>query len=71
MLAYQDRYNKPEQYENVIIRANEEGEIIYLKDIAEVELGSEFFDIYSNLDGYPAASIVLKQNVGSNAFYGY
>ncbi|MEQ9467589.1 MAG: efflux RND transporter permease subunit [Ekhidna sp.] len=67
VLAYQDRYNKPEQYEDIIVRANEEGEIIYLKDIAEVELGSEFFDIYSNLDGYPAASIVLKQNVGSNA----
>ncbi|XOV93895.1 MAG: efflux RND transporter permease subunit [Bacteroidota bacterium] len=67
VLAYQDRYNQPEQYEHVIIRANEEGEIIYLKDIAEVELGSEFFDIYSNLDGFPAASIVLKQNVGTNA----
>ena len=66
-MAYQDRYNKPEQYEQIIVRANEEGEIIYLKDIAEVELGSEFFDIYSNLDGYPAASIVLKQNVGTNA----
>ncbi len=67
VLAYQDRYNQPEQYEQIIIRANEEGEIIYLRDIAEVELGSEFFDIYSNLDGYPAASIVLKQNVGTNA----
>ena len=67
VLAYQDRFNKPEQYEQIIIRANEEGEIIYLKDIASVELGSEFFDIYSNLDGYPSAAIVLKQNVGSNA----
>ncbi|MDH5602669.1 MAG: efflux RND transporter permease subunit, partial [Cyclobacteriaceae bacterium] len=67
VLVYQERYNKPEQYENIIIRANEKGEIIKLKDIATVELGSEFFDIYSNLDGYPAASIVLKQTVGSNA----
>lgn len=67
VLVYQERYNKPEQYENIIIRENEEGEIIHLKDIAEVELGSEFFDIYSNLDGFPAASIVLKQTVGSNA----
>ena len=67
VLVYQERYNKPEQYENIIIRENEEGEIIHLRDIAEVELGSEFFDIYSNLDGYPAASIVLKQTVGSNA----
>ncbi len=67
VLAYQPRFNKPEQYENIIIRANEEGESIHLRDIADVELGSEFFDIYSNLDGYPAASIVLKQTVGSNA----
>ncbi|GAN31550.1 MAG: efflux RND transporter permease subunit [Candidatus Brocadia sp. AMX2] len=67
VLTYQERYNKPEQYENIIIRANEKGEILYLKDIAKVELGSEFFDIYSNLDGHPAASIVLKQTVGSNA----
>lgn len=67
VLVYQDRFNKPEQYENIIIRANEKGELLLLKDIADVELGSEFFDIYSNLDGYPAASIVLKQNVGSNA----
>ncbi len=67
VLTYQERYSKPEQYENIIIRENEEGQIIHLKDIAEVELGSEFFDIYSNLDGYPAAAIVLKQTVGSNA----
>jgi hydrophobic/amphiphilic exporter-1 (mainly G- bacteria), HAE1 family len=67
VLVYQERYNKPEQYEDIIIRENEEGEIIHLKDIAEVELGSQFFDIYSNLDGFPAASIVLKQTVGSNA----
>ncbi len=67
VLVYQERFNKPEQYEGIIIRENEEGEIIHLRDIAEVELSSEFFDIYSNLDGYPAASIVLKQTVGSNA----
>ncbi|ELR73029.1 Putative integral membrane efflux protein [Fulvivirga imtechensis AK7] len=67
VLTYQERYNKPEQYENIIIRANGEGQLIRLKDIATVELGSEFFDIYSNLDGHPAASIVLKQTVGSNA----
>ncbi|MEQ8324123.1 MAG: efflux RND transporter permease subunit [Vicingaceae bacterium] len=67
VLVYQGRYNKPEQYENIIIRANEEGEIIHLRDVASVELGSEFMDIYSNLDGYPSAAIVLKQTVGSNA----
>jgi len=67
VLTYKGRYNEPEQYENIIIRANSEGESIRLKDIGKVELGSEFFDIYSNLDGHPSAAIVLKQNYGSNA----
>ncbi|MCB9251380.1 MAG: efflux RND transporter permease subunit [Flavobacteriales bacterium] len=67
VLTYKGRFNKPEEYENIIVKANTNGEIIKLKDIAEVELGSEFFDLYSNIDGYPSASIVLKQNFGTNA----
>lgn len=67
VLTYKGRFNKPEEYENIIVRANSEGESIRLKDIARIELGSEFFDIYSNLDGKPSAAIVLKQNYGSNA----
>ncbi|GGH65985.1 efflux RND transporter permease subunit [Phaeocystidibacter marisrubri] len=67
VLTYKGRYNEPEEYENIIIRANSEGESIRLGDIGKVELGSEFFDIYSNLDGHPSAAIVLKQNYGSNA----
>ncbi|MFL9842880.1 efflux RND transporter permease subunit [Flavobacterium rhizosphaerae] len=67
VLTYKGRYSEPEEYDNIIIRANAEGERIRLKDIGRAELGSEFFDIYSNLDGHPSASIVLKQNYGSNA----
>lgn len=67
VLTYKGRFSKPEEYDNIIIRANSEGESIHLKDIARTELGSEFFDIYSNLDGHPSAAIVLKQNYGSNA----
>lgn len=66
-LTYKGRFNKPEEYAEIIIKANPNGEILKLKDIAEIELGSEFFDIYSNKDGYPSASIVLKQNFGTNA----
>lgn len=66
VLTYRDRYSEPQEYKDVIIRANAEGETITLGDIADVELGSEFFDIYSNLDGEPSASIVLKQTFGSN-----
>ncbi|RMG83935.1 MAG: efflux RND transporter permease subunit [Bacteroidetes bacterium] len=67
VLTYRGRYNKPEEYGNIIIRANEDGEMLRLKDIARIELGSEFFDIYSNLNGKPSAAIVLKQTYGSNA----
>jgi HAE1 family hydrophobic/amphiphilic exporter-1 len=67
VLTYKGRFSTPEEYNDVIIRANSKGELIHLRDIAKVELGSEFFDIYSNLDGHPSAAIVLKQNYGSNA----
>jgi HAE1 family hydrophobic/amphiphilic exporter-1 len=67
VLVYKGRFNKPEEYGNVILKANPNGENLYLKDVAKVELGSEFFDIYSNVDGHPSAAIVLKQTFGSNA----
>lgn len=67
VLTYPGRYNQPEQYKNVIIRSNADGESLHLKDIADVELGSEFYDIYSNLNGHPSAAIMLKQTYGSNA----
>ena len=65
-LNYEGRYNEPKQYENIIIKSSEFGEMVKLKDIGEVELGSEFYDIYSDLDGKPSASIVLKQTANSN-----
>jgi len=67
VLTYPGRFNKPEQYANLVLRANPQGEILRLKDVAEVELGPQFFDIYSDINGHPAASIVLKQAPGSNA----
>jgi len=67
VFTYKGWFNTPEQYQNIVIRANSEGEILKLKDIAEVEVGSEFVDIYSNKDGHPSASLKLKQIPGSNA----
>ncbi len=67
VLTYSDRFNDPKQYENVIIRANANGEILRLKDVATVSLGSEYYDIYSNMNGHPSAALVLKQTYGSNA----
>lgn len=67
VLVYKGRFNKPEEYEDIIIRASSEGKILRLKDIAEVDLNSSSYNIYSDKDGYPSASIVLKQNYNTNA----
>jgi HAE1 family hydrophobic/amphiphilic exporter-1 len=67
VLTYVGRFNKPEQYENIILKATPDGEILRIKNVGEVELGPQFFDIYSDINGHPAASVVLKQAPGSNA----
>ncbi len=66
VLNYVGRYSEPEQYENIIVKSSGFGEMVKLRDIATVELGSEFYDIYTNLDGKSSASIVLKQTPTSN-----
>ena len=67
VLTWVGRYNKPEQYENIVLKANPNGEILRLKDVAKVELGSSFYDLYSDIDGNASAAIVLKQLPGTNA----
>ncbi len=67
VLTWVGRYNKPEQYENIVLRASSDGEILRLKDIAEIELGPSYYNIYSDIDGNPSAAIVLKQIPGTNA----
>lgn len=67
VLKYPGRYNTKEGYENIILKSSPKGEILRLKDVADIEFGSSFYDIYSNLNGRPSAAIVLKQSYGSNA----
>ncbi|UYQ92326.1 efflux RND transporter permease subunit [Chitinophaga horti] len=67
VLKYTGRFTTKDGYEDVILRSSPNGEILRLKDVAEVEFGSSMYDIYSNLNGKPSAAIVLKQSYGSNA----
>ncbi|MBS1682183.1 MAG: efflux RND transporter permease subunit [Bacteroidetes bacterium] len=67
VLTYPGRYSSVEEYENVIIRANSRGEVLKLKDVARVEFGSEYYDMYSTKDEYPSAAIMINQTYGSNA----
>jgi HAE1 family hydrophobic/amphiphilic exporter-1 len=67
VLTWVGRYNKPEQYENIILKANPNGEILRLRDVAKVDLSASYYNIYSDMDGHPSAAIVLKQLPGTNA----
>lgn len=67
VIKYPGRFTKEEEYKNIIIKANSNGEFVRLKDIADVEFGSMMYDIYSTLNGKPSAAITIKQSYGSNA----
>ncbi|HVD96956.1 MAG TPA: efflux RND transporter permease subunit [Cytophagaceae bacterium] len=67
VLKYTGKYTSKEQYENVVIKANVNGKMLRLKDIAEIEFGSQGFDILSKENGRPSAAIIMKQRPGSNA----
>ncbi|MBC2656271.1 efflux RND transporter permease subunit [Pseudomonas sp. MSSRFD41] len=63
----QGRLVTEEEFENIIIRSGEDGEITRLKDIARVELGSSQYALRSLLDNQPAVAIPIFQRPGSNA----
>lgn len=67
VLKYSGRFTTKQQYENVVVKSSPDGELLRLKDVADIEFGSSMYDIYSNLNGRPSAAIVLKQSYGSNA----
>jgi hydrophobic/amphiphilic exporter-1 (mainly G- bacteria), HAE1 family len=67
VLKYTGKYFEPKQYEDVVIRANTDGSILKLKDIAKVEFGTMSYGMVSKTDGKPSASIMRKQRPGSNA----
>ena len=67
VLKYTGKFIDPEQYENIIIKANSDGSFLKLKDLADVEFGSFSYAMDSKTDGKPSASIMIKQRPGSNA----
>jgi len=67
VLKYPGRFSTKEGYENIILRSSADGQAIRIKDVANVEFGSTYYDLYSKLNGRPSASIMIKQSYGSNA----
>jgi hydrophobic/amphiphilic exporter-1 (mainly G- bacteria), HAE1 family len=67
VLRYTGKFYEPNQYENIVLRANEDGSLLKLKDVADIEFGSRNYGVLSKENGRPSAAIMLKQRPGSNA----
>lgn len=66
-MIYTGRLKSVEEFERVVIRQNTNGEILYLGDVATVELGAEHYMFNSEVNGHPGALCVVYQTAGSNA----
>ena len=66
-LQTQGRINEVEDFKNIIIRTAEQGGLVYLKDIARVEIGEEDYHATSKYNGAPNVAIAINQLAGANA----
>jgi HAE1 family hydrophobic/amphiphilic exporter-1 len=67
VLRYRGKFNSENEYLDLVVKSDEDGSIVRIRDIAEVEFGSLDYDMISMTDGQPSASIMIKQRPGSNA----
>lgn len=67
VIKYKGKFREPSEYGDIPIRANADGTILKVKDIAQVEFGAMSYGMVSKTDGKPSASIMMKQRPGSNA----
>ena len=61
------RLSQPEEFANIVLRANPDGSVVRVKDVARVEMGARSQDRYGRFNGAPAASIGIYQSPGANA----
>lgn len=67
IIKYSGKLNEPLQYENIIIRANADGSMLRLKDVAKVELGAYSYGNFTRVNGKSGVNIAAFQLAGSNA----
>ncbi len=67
VIKYKGKLTKPEEYENIAIRANADGSVLHLKDVARVELGAYSYTSVTHLNGHDGIAIGIIQLAGSNA----
>ena len=67
VLKYRGRYENEVDYENMVIKSLPGGEVLRLKDVATVELGTRSYDYIGEVNGHPGCIIMISQTSGSNA----
>ena len=66
-MRYRGRLTTPEQFGDIVVRATDNGEVLYLKDVAEIELGRVTYGFHNKANGNPSTMAMVFQTAGSNA----
>lgn len=67
VITYTGKLTEISQFENIIIKAKTNGQLLHLKDIARVEIGALSYANLAVIDGHPAVGMAVSQTAGSNA----
>lgn len=67
VITYTGKLQSVAEFENIIVKAKTNGQILHLKDIARVEIGALSYSNAASLNGYPAVGMAISQTPGSNA----
>ena len=66
-MEYKGTLKSIEEFENIVLRTGEGGNVLYLKDVATVEIGAKSYTMTSNIDGMPGVFYLVNQSPGANA----
>ena len=67
VIKHEGRFNEEDQYKNLVIKTDNEGSLLHLRDIARIEFGASNYTSENRLDGKPAVTIDIVQLSGANA----
>lgn len=66
-MKYRGRLEKPEEFGNIVIRSLENGEVLRLKEVADIELGAQGYEMIGEANGHAGTTCMVNQTAGSNA----
>jgi HAE1 family hydrophobic/amphiphilic exporter-1 len=67
VIKHKGRFSKPEEFENMVIKTNKDGSVLYLRDIARIEFGATNLGSDNKVNGHPGLTLNITQTSGSNA----